>query len=69
MKLKQWMHENRWTPATLGAELGVHAQTISRYTHGDGPEWPVMRAIAVLSDGQVMPSDFLFHPGGKNDAS
>jgi len=61
MKLADWMHENRVTPADLRGLLGLKSRmTVKRYLEGDRvPDGRVLRKLTDLTGGRVRREDFL----------
>lgn len=61
MKLSQWRQINHRTQAWVAEQIGVSQSFISLIERAQDPQTPnadVMRALYILTHGQVQPNDF-----------
>jgi hypothetical protein len=58
--LGRWIHERDISPAQLARMLGTTQAHVSRFlTDTSRPTWKFLERIAEVTDGAVMPNDFL----------
>lgn len=60
MRLTDWMALKGVTNKQLAERLGVSQVAVLRYRRGDRiPHWDILQKLTEVSDGAVMPNDFL----------
>lgn len=61
MKLADYLHQRRITPAQFRQHLGLHSRSsVNRYLTGQRrPDYPVLQRIIELTEGRVQLADFL----------
>jgi len=59
MKLSDFLEKNSIKPSRFADQIGVPASTITRLLNGSKPGIDLMEKIAIWTDGEVMPNDFL----------
>ena len=58
MRLRDWLTKNGKSQNGFAAELGVTQSCLSKICNGRTPSVDMMKRIARLTRGEVMPNDF-----------
>jgi transcriptional regulator with XRE-family HTH domain len=58
MKLRDWLRKNKISQNGLADDLGVTQSCLSKICNGRIPSVDMMRRIARITNGEVMPNDF-----------
>lgn len=60
MTLAEWMALTQTSDAAMAKAIGVSKSIVTRYRNGlIRPRWPVLDEIVRVTNGAVMPNDFL----------
>lgn len=60
MRLADWMALRAISDRQLADRLGVSQVAVLRYRRGERiPHWDILQRLSEVSDGAVMPNDFL----------
>ena len=65
MKLEKYLEIKKKSSSEFARELGVDISTVTRWIPGEGkkqtrrPDWNALERLAVITNGEVMPNDFL----------
>ncbi|MFM7852394.1 MAG: helix-turn-helix domain-containing protein [Flammeovirgaceae bacterium] len=60
MQLKRFLFQNQIDRAIFAKKIGVSVPALHRYLHGERfPRIEHLKAIAIATEGKVLPNDFL----------
>lgn len=59
MKLKEWMERESLDQKAVAGLIPCDQATVSRVLNGQAPGWQFMRAVVVITDGEVLPNDYI----------
>jgi len=65
MKLKDYLKKQKISASELARRIGVSVSAVARWVPKEGkrqvrrPDWDALEKLAVTTEGEVMPNDFL----------
>ncbi len=59
MKLKDWMDREALDQRAVAGLVPCDQSTVSRVLNGQDPSWEFMRAVVVVTAGEVLPNDYI----------